>query len=152
MADVTRLLSQIDSGDSRASAEQLLPLVYDELRRLAAAQMAQEKPGQTMQATALVREAYLRMVGGKTVASYRDRRLFFATAATAMRRILVENDRSKQSLKRGGGRERQPLEDAPTGLPDEQLLALHEALTRPFSALVTPHGPASAGNPRAGFR
>jgi RNA polymerase sigma factor (TIGR02999 family) len=101
MSDVTRILSQIESGDP-AAAEQLLPLVYDELRKLAAAKLAQEKPGQTLQATALVHEAYLRLVGSANQAVFDGRAHFFAAAAEAMRRILVESARRKQSLKRGG--------------------------------------------------
>jgi len=127
MSDVTRILSQIESGDPSA-AEQLLPLVYEELRKLAAAKLAQEKPGQTLQATALVHEAYVRMVGSETNRTYRDRSHFFASAATAMRRILVDSARAKRSEKRGGIRERQPLEDVAAPLPDDELLALHEAL------------------------
>jgi RNA polymerase sigma factor (TIGR02999 family) len=127
MTDVTRILSQIESGDPSA-AEQLLPLVYAELRKLAAAKLAQEKPGQTLQATALVHEAYVRMVGSETNRTYRDRSHFFASAATAMRRILVDSARAKRSEKRGGIRERQPLEDVAGPLPDDELLALHEAL------------------------
>jgi RNA polymerase sigma factor (TIGR02999 family) len=129
MEDVTQILSQIDSGDPKAAGK-LLPLVYEELRKLAAAKMAQENPGQTLQATALVHEAYLRMVGGKSAPSYRDRRHFFASAAIAMRRILVDNARSKKTMKRGGGQQRQPLEDVPEQMPDEELIALHEALNR----------------------
>ena len=127
MSDVTHILSQIESGDPSA-AEQLLPLVYEELRKLAAAKLAQEKPGQTLQATALVHEAYVRMVGSETNRTYRDRSHFFASAATAMRRILVDSARAKRSEKRGGIRERQPLEDVAAPLPDDELLALHEAL------------------------
>jgi RNA polymerase sigma factor (TIGR02999 family) len=127
MSDVTRILLQIESGDPSA-AEQLLPLVYDELRKLAAAKLAHEKPGQTLQATALVHEAYLRLVGSETDRTYRDRSHFFATAATAMRRILVDNARAKRSDKRGGVRQRQPFEDVAAPLPDDELLALHEAL------------------------
>ncbi len=127
MTDVTRILSSIEEGDAQA-AEQLLPLVYEELRKLATAKMAQEKPGQTLQATALVHEAYLRLVGGETDRTYRDRSHFFATAATAMRRILVDHARARRSDKRGGGRHREPLEDAAAPLPDDELLALHEAL------------------------
>lgn len=129
MADVTQILSQIEEGDGSA-AEKLLPLVYDELRKLAAAKMAQENPGQTLQATALVHEAYLRMVGGESVPAYQDRRHFYAIAARAMRRILVDNARKKGSIKHGGGHQRQQLEDLPESLPDEELLALHEALDR----------------------
>ena len=101
MKDVTRILSAIEQGDAQAG-EQLLPLVYDELRRLAAQRLAQEKPGQTLQATALVHEAYLRLVGGEQTQDWDGRRHFFAAAAEAMRRILVENARRKQSRKRGG--------------------------------------------------
>src|SRR4029453_1498176 len=110
MSDVTRILSQIEQGD-RQAAEQLLPLVYDELRKLAAAKLAQENPGQTLQATALVHEAYLRLGGGEPRDSYRDRSHFFATAATAMRHILVDGARAKRSQKRGGGQLREPLDD-----------------------------------------
>ena len=127
MSDVTRILSQIESGDPSA-AEQLLPLVYEELRKLAAARLAQEKPGQTLQATALVHDAYIRMVGNETHRNYRDRSHFFASAATAMRRILVDSARAKRSEKRGGVRQREPLEDVAAPLPDDELLALHEAL------------------------
>src|SRR5688500_12231400 len=127
MSDVTCILAQIDSGDPSA-AEQLLPLIYDELRKLAAARLAQEKPGQTLQATALVHEAYVRLVGSETHRTYRDRSHFFASAATAMRRILVDSARAKRSDKRGGIRERKPLEDVAAPLPDDELLALHEAL------------------------
>jgi RNA polymerase sigma factor (TIGR02999 family) len=127
MSNVTKILSQIESGDPSA-AEQLLPLVYDELRKLAAAKLSQEKPGQTLQATALVHEAYVRMVGCETHRTYRDRSHFFATAAIAMRRILVDIARAKQSDKRGGIRGRKPLEDVAAPLPDDELLALHEAL------------------------
>jgi RNA polymerase sigma factor (TIGR02999 family) len=127
MSDFTRILSQIESGDPTA-AEQLLPLVYDELRKLAAAKLAQEKPGQTLQATALVHEVYLRLVGSETPRSYRERSHFFASAAAAMRHILVDSARAKRSDKRGGVREREPLEDVAAPLPDDELLALHEAL------------------------
>lgn len=127
MFDVTNILSQIESGDPSAAAS-LLPLVYDELRRLAAAKLAQEKPGQTLQATALVHEAYVRLVGSETSRTYRDRSHFFASAATAMRRILVDSARAKRSEKRGGVRERKPLEDVAAPTPDDELLALHEAL------------------------
>src|SRR5215468_5851308 len=102
MSDVTRILSAIEQGDSHA-AEQLLPLVYDELRQLAAARLAQEKPGQTLQATALVHEAYLRLVGPDAQQTWDNRGHFFAAAAEAMRRILVENARHKHAAKRGGG-------------------------------------------------
>ena len=100
--DVTHILSRIEQGDPSA-AEQLLPLVYEELRKLAAAKMAQEKPGQTLQATALVHEAYLRLVDSERAQSWNSRGHFFGAAAKAMRRILVENARRKQRLKRGAG-------------------------------------------------
>ena len=129
MNDVTHILSRIDSGDPSA-AEQLLPLIYDELRRLAAAKLAQEKPGQTLQATALVHEAYLRLVGAAEPPSYNDRRHFFAAAATAMRHILIDSARRKLTSKRGGDFERQPLEAVAAPEPDEQLLDLDEALRR----------------------
>ncbi len=129
MSDVTRILSAIEQGDPSA-ADQLLPLVYDELRKLAAAKMAQENPGQTLQATALVHEAYLRLVGSETRRTYRDRSHFFASAATAMRRILVDRARAKRSKKRGGGRHRELPEDVTAPLPDDQLLDLHEALDK----------------------
>ena len=132
MSDVTRILSQIEQGAPQA-AEQLLPLVYEELRRLAAAQLAQEKPGQTLDATALVHEAYLRLVGDHAFA---DRRHFFRVAAEAMRRILIDQARRKLRTKHGGQRERVPLSDAewPVEAPLEQLLELDGALQR-FSAL-----------------
>ena len=103
MSDVTQILSQIESGDPSA-AEQLLPLVYDELRKLAAAKMAQEKPGQTLQATALVHDAYLRLVGVEKAQHWNSRGHFFGAAAEAMRRILIEKARQKETLKRGGDR------------------------------------------------
>ncbi len=129
MNDVTQILSRIDSGDPSA-AEQLLPLIYDELRRLAAAKLACEKSGQTLQATALVHEAYVRMVGASQPRSYQDRRHFFAAAATAMRRILIDSARRKLTSKRGGDFERQPLEAIAAPEPNEQLLELDEALQR----------------------
>ena len=129
MPDVTSILARIDSGEPKA-AEQLLPLVYEELRRLAAAKLAQERSGQTLQATALVHEAYLRLVGSETPRTYRNRSHFFASAATAMRRILVDNARAKQAEKRGGGRPRELLEDVAAPLPDEELLALDDALRK----------------------
>jgi len=129
MSDVTRILSQIDQGDRRA-AEKLLPLVYDELRKLAAARLAREKPGQTLQATALVHEAYLRLVGGETRGSYHDRNHFFATAATVMRRILVDGARAKRSEKRGGGQLRIPMQDVAAPQSDDEVIALHEALDK----------------------
>ena len=129
MSDVTRILSQIDSGDPKA-AEQLLPLVYDELRRLAAVQMAREKNGHTLDATGLVHEAYVRLVDQKTAQEFSSREHFFGAAAEAMRRILVENARRKQTHKRGGGRDRMPLNDLAASEPDDELLALDEALVR----------------------
>jgi RNA polymerase sigma factor (TIGR02999 family) len=130
MSEVTRLLDAIDRGDRQAAAD-LLPLVYDELRRLAAARLAQERAGQTFQPTALVHEAYLRLVGGaKPQAAWDGRGHFFAAAAEAMRRILVENARRKRAEKRGGDRQRVPL-DAGVAAPEpaDDLLALDEALT-----------------------
>ena len=109
MSDVTRILSAIEQGDPQA-AEQLLPLVYDELRRLAAEKMAQEKPGQTLQATALVHEAYIRLVDVEKAQHWDTRGHFFAAAAEAMRRILVEQARRKRSLRRGGELKRHPWE------------------------------------------
>lgn len=129
MSDVTQILDAMERGDPSA-AERLLPLIYEELRMLASARMAEENPGQTLQATALVHEAYLRLVGGATQRSYRDRRHFFASAATAMRRILVDIARAKRAEKRGGNRQREPLTDLAAPLPDDELLALHEALGR----------------------
>ena len=109
MTDVTRVLSQIEQGDQQA-AEKLLPLVYDELRKLAAAKLAQEKPGQTLQATALVHDAYIRLVDVDKAQHWNSRGHFFAAAAEAMRRILVDNARRKQSQKRGGDRRRLDLD------------------------------------------
>jgi len=131
MNDVTRVLSAIEGGDPHA-AEQLLPLVYQELRQLAAQKLAQEKPGQTLQATALVHEAYVRLVDGDEARHWNSCRHFFAAAAEAMRRILVERARSRGSRKRGGGRERLDLDDVPVASPErpDDLLALDEALTR----------------------
>src|SRR4051794_34755140 len=132
MTDVTQILSRIESGDPTAS-EQLLPLVYDELRRLAAQRLVQEKPGQTLQATALVHEAYLRVIGTDNEQQWDNRRHFFAAAAEAMRRILIDQARRKNSDKHGGGRNRVPFEEVvaltcPEGEPLEDLLALDEAL------------------------
>lgn len=128
MSDVTQLLSTLDPADPRA-AEQLLPLVYDELRRLAAAKMAREAPGQTLQATALVHEAWLRL-GGPEQPTWQNRTHFFGAAAEAMRRILVENARRKLRLKRGAGGERVELGEAIMAAPaeDERILQVHEAL------------------------
>ena len=130
MNDVTRVLSAIEQGDAQA-AEQLLPLVYEELRRLASRKLAQEKPGQTLQATALVHEAYLRLVDDQA-RRWESRGHFFAAAAEAMRRILVENARAKQRLKRGGGRARREFDPDSLAAPErpEALLDLDEALTR----------------------
>src|SRR5215813_8439370 len=130
MQDVTRILSAIQQGDASA-AEKLLPLVYDELRKLAAARLAQEKSGQTLQATALVHEAYLRLVGGEQTQDWDGRRHFFAAAAEAMRRILIDRARHKQTRKAGGGRRRLDLDDVEPALEEgngDRLLALDEAL------------------------
>jgi RNA polymerase sigma factor (TIGR02999 family) len=129
MNAVTRILSAIEQGDPQA-AEQLLPLVYDELRQLAAQRLAHEAPGQTLDATALVHEAYLRLVGTDPQRPWDSRGHFFAAAAAAMRRILVDNARRKRSRKRGGGRARQELDEArlPAPQPRDDLLALDEAL------------------------
>jgi len=142
MSDVTRILSAIEAGDPHASAE-LLPLVYEELRRLAAAHMQREKPGQTLDATALVHEAYLRLVAspgrksGKPPPAnaggsphWTGRAHFFAAAAAAMRHILVDNARRKQTRKHGGNRQRQPLDAIAAPEPDRELLALNEALDK----------------------
>ncbi len=131
MNEVTRILSAIDQGD-RQAAEQLLPLVYDELRKLAAQRLAQEKPGQTLQATALVHEAYLRLVDVDRAQNWNSRGHFFAAAAEAMRRILVEIARRKGSQKRGAGHARQELEEANLVAPDvdEDITALDDALDR----------------------
>jgi RNA polymerase sigma factor (TIGR02999 family) len=131
MADATRLLDAAAAGDPRAAAE-LLPLVYDELRKLAAARLADEKPGQTLQPTALVHEAYLRLVGGCQPQEWCGRGHFFAAAAEAMRRILINRARDKQRHKRGGGRERVELDALtdPATAPDADLLELDDALTR----------------------
>ncbi len=130
MAGVTQLLDAAAAGDPTAAAE-LLPLVYDELRKLAAARMAREPAGQTLQPTALVHEAYLRLVGGEERA-WESRGHFFAAAAQAMRRIVVESARRKKRARHGGGRERVEVElaDLPTRLPPDNLLALDEALGR----------------------
>jgi RNA polymerase sigma factor (TIGR02999 family) len=130
MSDVTRILTAIEQGDPKA-AEQLLPLVYDELRRLAAQRLVQEKPGQTLQATALVHEAYLRLAGGEVQGPWKSRGHFFAAAAEAMRRILVDRARDKRRLKRGGGWERVDLQDVAIEADEivaPDLLALDEAL------------------------
>ena len=129
MSEVTRLLEAAQSGDQQAAAE-LLPLVYEELRKLAAAKMAHEKPGHTLAATALVHEAYLRLVGPADDAQWENRGHFFAAAAEAMRRILVEAAQRRQTSKQGGGAHRENLDEnriaAPA--PDEEILNLNEAL------------------------
>jgi RNA polymerase sigma factor (TIGR02999 family) len=131
MTEVTRILTRIEQGDPRA-AEQLLPLVYEELRRLAGQKLAHEKPGQTLQATALVHEAYLRLVGGDKVQNWNNRGHFFSAAAEAMRRILVERARRKKSRKHGGDWQRVDLDEADLVclLPRDELLSLHDALDR----------------------
>jgi RNA polymerase sigma factor (TIGR02999 family) len=140
MSAVTRILSAIDQGDPHA-AEQLLPLVYEELRKLAAQKLAQERPGQTLQATALVHEAYLRLVDVEKVQHWKSRGHFFAAAAEAMRRILIENARRRHRLKRGGGRAKVDLDSLEVAAPEggDELLALDEALAQ-----------LSAADPQAG--
>ena len=132
MSNVSQVLQAIEEGDANAAA-QLLPLVYDDLRHLAAVWMAREAPGQTLNGTALVHEAYLRLVAdtGETSrsSSFNSRKHFFAAAAEAMRRILVENARRKRSVKHGGERERVPLPDLEASAPDEAILELDEALS-----------------------
>jgi RNA polymerase sigma factor (TIGR02999 family) len=132
MSDVTLILTAIDQGDP-AAAEQLLPLVYDELRKLAAQRLTHEKPGQTLQATALVHEAYLRLVDTDRAQPWNSRGHFFAAAAEAMRRILVERARRKGRIQHGGGLHRSELLDEEVAAPvvdDEQVLLMDEALTR----------------------
>ncbi|MFO0906691.1 MAG: ECF-type sigma factor [Pirellulales bacterium] len=131
MTDVTQILSQIEQGDARA-ASQLLPLVYGELRKLAAAKLAQEQPGQTLQPTALVHEAYLRLVDVEVAQHWNSRGHFFGAAAEAMRRILIEQARRKLGPKAGGGWTRLPLEegDLPSLSHPDRLLAVHDALDR----------------------
>jgi RNA polymerase sigma factor (TIGR02999 family) len=135
MSDVTKILSEIESGDPSV-AEQLLPLVYNELRTLAAAKLAQEKPGQTLQATALVHEAYIRLVDTEKAQHWDSRGHFFAAAAESMRRILIDLARHKLSDRHGGGRARYELSDADrvTVPISDELLDLDDALTR-FSAV-----------------
>jgi RNA polymerase sigma factor (TIGR02999 family) len=143
MSDVTHILSAIEGGDPHA-AEQLLPLVYDELRKLAAQKLAHEQPGQTLQATALVHEAYLRLVAGDQRApgapakGWDSRGHFFAAAAEAMRRILVDQARRRQAAKRGGLQKRVEVPESrlTAPMPDDELLALHEALEQ--LALIDP--------------
>jgi RNA polymerase sigma factor (TIGR02999 family) len=129
MGDVTRILADIERGDPRA-ADQLLPLVYDELRRLAAQKMAQENPGQTLQPTALVHEAYMRLVDREKAQDWNNRGHFFGAAAEAMRRILIEAARSRNRQKRGGDFQRVDLEDVSqvTSLPPEELIDLNDAI------------------------
>jgi RNA polymerase sigma factor (TIGR02999 family) len=131
MADITLLLGAAEGGDPEAAAR-LLPLVYDELRRLAARRLAHEAPGQTLQPTALVHEAYLRLVGSDDCQSWSNRRHFFAAAAEAMRRILVETARRKNADKRGAGFARRAITDVDVAAPEtpDEVLALDEALTR----------------------
>jgi RNA polymerase sigma factor (TIGR02999 family) len=130
MTDVTRILTAIEQGDIKA-ADKLLPLVYEELRRLAAHKMSHESPGQTLQATALVHEAYIRLVG-EEAQNWGSSTHFFSAAAEAMRRILVDNARRKQRLKRGGGRQKLGLEDAEITIEgySDDLIALDEALAK----------------------
>jgi RNA polymerase sigma factor (TIGR02999 family) len=139
MNDVTRILSAIEQGDLQA-AEQLLPLVYDELRKLAKQKMAQEEPGQRLQPTALVHEAYIRLVGGGPPSGWDGRGHVFATAAEEMRRILIEAARRRKAEKRGGGRGRADLDEAllAGGRSPEELLELDDLLER-----------LAAANPRA---
>lgn len=129
MSEITHILSAIDQGDPQA-AELLLPLVYDALRQLAAAKLAQERPGQTLQPTALVHEAYLRLVDVDKTRQWNSRGHFFAAAAEAMRRILVDNARRRMAAKRGGQAERKALDPAVLAAPapDEELVAVHDAL------------------------
>src|SRR4029079_11731293 len=131
MSDVTQILSRIESGDPSA-AEQLLPLVYDELRKLAAQKLAHEKPGQTLQATALVHDAYIRLVDVDRAQHWNSRGHFFSAAAEAMRRILVESYRRKQSQKHGGNQQRVALSEAELGVCDDNfdILALNDAIER----------------------
>jgi RNA polymerase sigma factor (TIGR02999 family) len=131
MSDVTQLLQAIDAGQPQA-AEQLLPLVYEELRKLAGAKMAQEKPGQTLQATALVHEAWLRLVGTDEASAWNGRGHFFGAAAEAMRRILVDQARSKARVRHGGALERVDMEHVTLAMEDtgDTVLAIHEALEK----------------------
>src|SRR5262245_43032339 len=129
MSDVTRILSAIEQGDPSA-AEQLLPLVYDELRRLAASKLAHEKPGHTLQATALVHEAFIKLVGADIPRHWKGRTHFFASAAEAMRQLLVDRARQKRRLKRGGEGVRVELDEATLAAPQDsdEVLAVDEAL------------------------
>ncbi len=130
MTDVTRILNAIEQGDAKA-ADELLPLVYEELRRLAGLKMSQEPPGQTLQATALVHEAYIRLVGTENQ-NWSSRGHFFAAAAEAMRRILIDNARRKQRRKHGGGHQRVELDDADVAIEGSStdIIALDEALAK----------------------
>jgi RNA polymerase sigma factor (TIGR02999 family) len=130
MSDVTQILTAIEQGDAKA-ADKLLPLVYEELRRLAAKRMSMEPPGQTLQPTALVHEAYIRLVGSEA-RKWNSRTHFFYAAAESMRRILIDNARRKQRLKRGAGQEKLALEDAEITMeaPSEEMIALDEALAK----------------------
>ncbi len=131
MTEVTRILRAIGDGDGEASARELLPLVYNELHRLAATRISHEKPGQTLQTTDLVHEAYLRLVGDEQV-TYKDRAHFFGAAAEAMRRILIERARRRQAAKRGGGMQRVDAEPNQLAAKEQEdrILQLHEALQR----------------------
>ena len=166
MTDVTQILSQIEDGDPSA-AEQLLPLVYDELRKLAAAKLANEKPGQTLQATALVHDAYIRLVDVEKAQQWNNRGHFFAAAAEAMRRILVESARRKQRVKHGGSRGRVDLSkvDLVSRNEPDELLLIHETIDQlcqddplsvklPSSATSRADGRAMCRDPRcfAGHR
>jgi len=128
MSEVTRILSAIEAGDPHA-AEQLLPLIYDELRKLAAQQMAHDRPGETLNPTGLVHEAYLRLVGDGNERRYQDRRHFFAAAAAAMRHIRIDQARRKKTQKHGGNVQRLDLDNVAAPTPDDELLALDEAMT-----------------------
>jgi RNA polymerase sigma factor (TIGR02999 family) len=137
MSDVTRILQSVTGGDA-AAADELLPLVYGELRKLAAAKMANEAPNQTLQPTALVHEAWLRLTGGQET-KWHGRAHFFGAAAEAMRRILIENARRKQALRHGGGQQRLDVADVEIAAPakDDELLAMDEALEK-FAAVDKP--------------
>ena len=131
MSDVTRILQAIDHGDTQA-ADELLPLVYEELRKLAAHKMSHEAAGQTLQPTALVHEAWLRLAGGDAQAQFANRAHFFAAAAEAMRRILIDNARRKRAARHGGGLKRVETDEIDLAAPadDDELLAIHEALEK----------------------
>ena len=130
MTDVTRILHSVESGDAKA-ADQLLPLVYDELRKLAAHKMVNESPGQTLQPTALVHEAWLRLVGSEQ-RTWQNRAHFFGAAAEAMRRILIDRARRKRAMRHGGGQKRVDVDDVEiaSATPDDQLLSVNEALDK----------------------